>query len=56
MKELKIRRCVNGIMEIAVPVSRTDLRTIGDVCMAIEEELFPAKNHTAEPVIEAVTA
>lgn len=53
MKNLKILNCINGVLTVSVPTSRTDLRTIGDVCMAIEEELFPAKNHAAEPIIEA---
>lgn len=37
MDSVVIRSCVNGILDVAVPISRTDLRTIGDVCLAIDE-------------------
>lgn len=43
MDSLKIRNCVNGIMEIAVPISRTDIVTTGHVCQAIETEIFAKK-------------
>ena len=37
MDSVVIRSCVNGILDVAVPISRKDLRTIGDVCLAIDE-------------------